>query len=59
MTAPSDAAAIHKMVYKRLLPPQVLLTRPERAHGRGKPEALISGKGVYTSCHEPRQNHLQ
>ena len=37
----SDAAAIHKMVYKRLLLPQVLFTRPKCAHVHGKPEAFI------------------
>jgi len=46
----SDAAAIHKMVYKRLLLPQVLFTRPKCAHVHGKPEAFICWKSIYVSC---------
>lgn len=36
----SDAAAIHKMVCKSLLPPQVLSARPKPTHAHGKPGAF-------------------
>lgn len=39
VTAPRDAAAIRKMVYKTLHPPQVLFMRLKCVHG--KPDVFI------------------